>query len=277
MLTQVKAAGVNGIDFKVRQGFVRDAFPLSLPVILGSEMAGTVVEVGPEVEGFEPGDRVMGWLAGFGAFADYVAVDAVKLARTPDGLRDVQAGAIPLAALAAWHLIHTVGDVRAGQTVLIHGASGNVGTFAVQFAKAAGARVLAVTANTGIAAVAALGADRVIDRQKERFEEVARGVDLAVDVVGGEVLHRTWAVMAPGGLVLSTVTPEVANAPDGLRGQFSMTQLDTPHLQAVADQVAAGTLKFSVGEVVSLAELAHAIDRNWNGRAQGKMVVDFNR
>jgi NADPH:quinone reductase-like Zn-dependent oxidoreductase len=278
VLVHVKAAGVNALDFKVREGFVRDAFPLSLPTILGIELAGAVAEVGSGVEGFEPGDRVMSWLGGFGAYADFVVVEAAKLARTPQGLNDVQAAAIPSAALAAWQLIHTVGGLRSDQTVLIHGASGNVGRFAVQFAKAVGAKTVAVASGDQGATVAELGADWVIDRQTGKFEVLVRDVDLALDLVGGEVLDRTWKVMAPGGLVVSAVRPDVALAPDGLRGQWFVTQVDTPLLQALAEQVATGAFQVSVGEVVGLPELASAIDRNSStGRKPGKMVVDLTR
>ena len=273
VLVNVKAAGVNALDYKVRQGVVRDAFPLKLPCTLGVELSGVVAEVGAGVLIHRPGDRVMGWLAGFGAYADYVVVDAAKLAHTPRGLDDVQAAAIPLAALAAWQLIYRTSGLRAGQTVLIHGASGAVGTLAVQFAKAVGANVLAVASGDKVTARVRRDADRLIDRRTERFEAVAKHVDVALDLVGGDILARTWAVMAPGGLIVSTVTPVVEHAPGGLRGQFHGTLIDTPRLEDIAAQIAAGTLSLPVGEVVGFADLVSAIDRNWIGRPAGKMVV----
>jgi NADPH:quinone reductase-like Zn-dependent oxidoreductase len=276
VLVHVRAAGVNALDYKVRQGFVRDAFPLELPCTLGVELSGVVAEVGAGVVTHRPGDRVMAWLAGFGAYANYVAIDAAKLAHTPRGLDDVQAAAVSLAALAAWQLIHRASGLRAGQTILIHGASGAVGTLAVQFGKAVGAKVLAVASGDKVAPAVRRDADRLIDRRAERFEDVAKNVDVALDLVGGDVLERTWAVMAPGGLILSAVTPVVERAPDGLRGQFHITRIDTPRLKEIADRVAAGTFDLPVGEVVGFSDLAGAIDRNWSGRSAGKMVVAVN-
>ena len=185
VVVQVKAAGINGLDWKVREGYVRDAFPLALPSALGIEIAGVVVEAGPGTGRLKLGDRVMGPLMGVGGYADFVAVDEAKLSLTPEGLSDVAAAAVPVAALTAWQALRAASELEPGQSVLIHGAAGGVGGFAVQFAKAAGLKVLATASAASRAHVASLGADVVFDRVAERFEDQARGIDLVLDLVGG--------------------------------------------------------------------------------------------
>ena len=134
VLVRARAAGVNGIDWKVREGYVRDAFPLQLPAVLGIELAGAVEAVGPGASRFRVGDRVMGPLGGLGAYADFVAVDEATLVHTPQDLDDVHAAAVPVAAVAAWHSLHHAGPITAGQRILIHGAAGGLGGYAVQYA-----------------------------------------------------------------------------------------------------------------------------------------------
>ncbi|WP_426801365.1 NADP-dependent oxidoreductase [Xanthomonas campestris] len=163
VLVQVGAAGVNAIDWKVRSGYVRDAFPLQLPAVLGAELAGVVVAVGPGTTRFQVGDRVMGAVGGLGAYAEYVALDAARLAPTPEGLDDVHAAAIPVAAVTAWQSLRHAGPVQPGQRILIHGAAGGVGSYAVQFAKRVGAQVFATASATQLDYVRSLGADHVID------------------------------------------------------------------------------------------------------------------
>ncbi|GAA0769607.1 NADP-dependent oxidoreductase [Ideonella azotifigens] len=278
VLVAVKAAGINGLDWKVRAGYVQDVFKLALPATLGIELAGVVVAVGPGASRFQPGDRVMGPLGGLGAYARFVAVDEAKLALTPAALSDVQAAALPVVLLTAWQALRAAGELRAGQRVLIHGAAGGVGGMAVQLAKAAGATVLATASAGSRAHVLALGADEVFDRHAQRFEDTARGVDLVLDLVGGETLDRSWQVLAAVGAIVSTAAPDVtARAPAGQRGLWFMMTPDTARLAELAGAVAAGRLRSTVAEVVGFAEIPAAIARNQAGHAPGKMVADFNR
>src|SRR5438445_2183383 len=143
VLVRVRPTGVNGIDWKVREGLVQKAFPLQLPAVLGIELAGVVEAVGTGASRFRVGDRVMGPLGRLGAYADFVTVDEAKLVATPQGLDDVQAAGVPVAAVAAWHSLHHAGPITAGQRILIHGAAGGLGGYAVQYAKRAGAEVFA--------------------------------------------------------------------------------------------------------------------------------------
>lgn len=277
VLVSVRAAGINGLDWKVREGYVRDAFPIPLPATLGIELAGVVEAVGAGTSRFKVGDRVMGPLGGLGAYAELVAVDEAKLALIPDAMDDHTAAALPVAALAAWQSLQLAGPVIAGQRVLVHGAAGGLGAFAVQFAKQQGAYVVATAAGKDVAAVRALGADEVIDFQAQRFEDEVGEIDLVLDYVGGEVLERSWQVLSPTGVVVGTSSPEIlARTPAGRRGLWFMMKPDAARLAHIAQQVVQGQLQAHVGEVVPFADLPAAIERNRVGPRKGKAVVDFS-
>jgi NADPH:quinone reductase-like Zn-dependent oxidoreductase len=276
VLVAVKAAGVNALDWKIRDGLVRDAFPIPLPATLGIELAGVVVAIGDGIHRSRIGDRVMGSLGGLGAYADFVAVDEAKLCLTPRELTDVEAAALPVAAMTAWQALRAAGELRRGQRVLIQGAAGGVGGFAVQFAKAAGAIVSATASSGSLEHVRSLGADRVIDRGAERFETVVGEIDLVLDLVGGETLDRSWAVLAPDGAIVSTAAPDIAGrTPAGRRGLWFQVKPDRARLHAIAEAVAGGELRSTIAEVVEFSGLAAAIERSKTGHKPGKVVVVF--
>lgn len=278
VLVRVRAAGINAIDWKVREGYVRDAFPLQLPAVLGIELAGVVEAVGPGATRLRAGDRVMGPRGGLGAYADLVAVDEAILSRIPDGLDDVQAAAIPVAAVSAWQSLHLAGPLRAGQRILVHGAAGGLGGHAVQYAKRAGAEVFATTSTAHVGQVRRLGADHVIDYQRERFEDIARDIDLVLDYVGGEVLDRSWQVLAADGAIVGTSSPDIlARTPAGRRGLWFMNKPDAALLDTLAAEVAGGTQVSTVSEVVGFHDIPAAIERNRTTSRIGKVVADFSR
>ncbi len=278
VLVRVRAAGVNGIDWKVREGHMRQVFPLPLPAGLGAELAGVVDAVGPGASRLRVGDRVMGAMAGLGAYAEFMAVDEAKLARTPDGLDDIHAAAMPVAAVAAWKSLHQAGPLRPGQRILIHGAAGGLGGYAVQFAKMAATEVFATAATAHLDYVRSLGADHVIDYQSQRFEDIAHDIDLVLDYVGGAVLDRSWQVLAQDGVIVGTTSPDIlARRPKGRRGLFFMNKPDVDLLEKLAADVASGTLKSEVSEVVGFADIPLAIERNRTDPRTGKVVADFSR
>ena len=220
----------------------------------------------------------MAALGGVGAYADHLVINAEKLVLTPSALSDVEAAAIPVAAMTAWHVIQAADFDLSGRRVLIHGAAGGVGGFAVQFAKAAGANVYATASTRSLPHVRALGADEVIDYKQQNFELLARDIDLVVDLVGGEVVERSWALLSPDGLLVSIAAPDVVSrAPQGRRGVFLSNKPDTARLAAIAQQVAAGTLQSTIAEVVGFDDLPSAIERNRTGHAPGKIVADLTR
>ena len=278
VLVRVRAAGVNGIDWKVREGFVREAFPLQLPAVLGIELAGTVEALGPGASRFGVGDRVMGPLGGLGAYADVVAVDEANLVRTPQGLDDVHAAGVPVAAVAAWQSLHHAGPITAGQRILIHGAAGGLGGHAVQYAKRAGAEVFATASTAHLEYVRSLGAAHVIDYRTQRFESVAQDIDLVLDYVGGEVLDRSWQVLAKDGAIVGTSSPDIlARTPPGRRGLWFMNKPDAALLERLAAEIAEGRLISKLGEVVGFGDIPAAIERNRTDPRIGKVVADFSR
>jgi NADPH:quinone reductase-like Zn-dependent oxidoreductase len=278
VLIQVKAAGVNGLDWKIREGSVRNNFKLDLPATLGIEMAGIVLATGPGVTGLARGDRVMAALGGCGAYADHLVIDAGKLVQTPAALSDVQAAAIPVASMTAWQVIHAADFDLSGRRVLIQGAAGGVGGFAVQFAKAAGAIVYATASTTSLQHVRALGADEVIDYRHQTLGHLTGKIDFVVDLVGGKALDQSWTLLSPDGLLVSIAAPDVVSrAPDGRRGVFLSNKPDTARLAAIAEEVATGTLQSTIAEVVAFNDLPAAIERNRTGHAPGKIVADLTR
>ena len=278
VLVGVRAAGINALDWKVREGYVRDAFPLQLPAVLGIELAGVVEAVGAGASRLRIGDRVMGPLGGLGAYADLVAVDESRLAPTPAGLSDVEAAAIPVAALAAWQSLHVAGPIGAGTRVLVHGAAGALGSFAVQFARQAGAFVVGTASARDLDHVRGLGADQAIDYASQRFEDLVGDIDLVLAYVGGDVVERSWNVLKPGGTLVGTAAPDfLARVPAGRRGHWFVMTPDAALLETLANDVARGVLKSRIGEVVAFEDLPAAIERTRLGARGGKAVVDLTR
>ena len=277
VLVRVHAAGVNGLDWKLRQGHLRDAFPLQLPTVLGIELAGVVEAVGAGVTRLRKGDRVMGQLGGLGAYAELVAVNEANLSPVPDSLNFAQAAALPLASVAAWQSLHFAGPIRSGQRILIQGAAGALGGFAVQYAHQAGAVVYATALGSHAGYVRSLGADHVIAYDKEQFESVVSDIDLVLDYIGGEVLSRSWSMLAEDGAIVSTAAPAIeANTPVGRRGLWFMNTSDAARLQAIGEDVAHGRLQSKVGAVVRFDELPAAIERNRTQPQLGKTVVTLS-
>jgi len=278
VLVRVRAAGVNGIDWKVREGLVRSAFSLPLPIALGAEMAGVVEAVGARVTHFRVGDRVMGAMGELGAYAEFVTVSEASLSPTPETLDDVQAAAIPVAAVAAWKSLHHAGPIHPGQKILIHGAAGALGAYAVQYAKRAAAEVFATAGTADLEYVRRLGADHVIDYRSQRFEDVIQGIDLVLDYVGGEVLDRSWQVLAEYGVIVGTSSPDIlARTPANRRGLWFMNKPDPALLETLAQEIASGTLQSRIGEVVGFSDIPQAIERNRSASGTGKVVADFSR
>lgn len=277
VVVRVHAAGVNGLDWKVREGYVRDAFPLALPTVLGIELAGVVEQVGPGVTRFTKGDRVMGPLGGLGAYAELAAVDAANLAPMPASMSFTDAAALPVAAVSAWQSLHFAGPVHAGQRILIHGAAGGLGGFAVQFARRAGAKVFTTALTRDFDYVLGLGADHAIDYQTGQFEAVVSNIDLVLDYVGADTLARSWQVLSANGAIVSTASPAILQStPAGSRGLWFMSKPDAERLQEIAVDVTHGRLQSRVDAVVPFDDLPAVIERNRTRPQLGKTVVAFS-
>ena len=277
LLIRVRAAAVNPVDWKIREGYLQGFLNHHLPLILGWDVSGEVVKVGPEVSAFAVGDEVYARpnIERDGAYAEYIAVKASEVARKPATLDHIHAAAVPLAALTAWQALVDAARLQAGQTVLIHAAAGGVGSFAVQLAKAMGARVIATASavNTGI--VAELGADQFIDYTKTRFEEAAQEVDVVLDTVGGDTQDRSWRVLKPGGILVSILTPlpETSTAAPGVRGAFVFVQPNASQLASIGQLIDEGRMKPIIHTVLPLSEVRQAHALSQGGHACGKIVL----
>src|SRR3989454_268395 len=204
ILVRVHAAGVNPVDWKIREGHLS----ATLPMIMGIDFSGVVESVGNGVTKYRPGDAVFGQVADeSGSYAEYAVAMESDVARKPEALDHIRAAALPVAGLTPWQALFDTANLSAGQKMLIHGAAGGVGSFAVQFAKWKGARVLGTASGDHVEQVRQLGADEVIDYRKTKFEEVARDVDVVLDTIGGETQERSWRVLKPGGIFVSLGPP----------------------------------------------------------------------
>lgn len=249
------------------------------PTIPAHEVSGVVVALGYGTTGLAIGDAVFGLTDWYrdGAAAEYVTVEARNLARKPPTLMHIDAAAVPLAGLTAWQALHDHGGLLAGQTVLIHGAGGGVGTWAVQLAHAAGARVLATARAHARELVTELGVDRFIDADSEPFEGASQeGVDLVLDLVGGDVLDRSWSVLKPGGTLVSIVedpSVRVVGRSD-VRSVFFVVEPSRPQLVELARRIDAGELRPIVGAVFPLASGPEAFRTKHSGGVAGKVVLE---
>ena len=209
VLVQVHAAGVNQLDFKIRDGEFKLILPYRLPLILGHDVAGVVVKVGPRVLQFKPGDEVYARPDDFriGTFAEFVAVKEASLALKPAGLTMEEAASIPLVALTAWQALVEKARLKKGQKVFIQAGSGGVGTFAIQLAKHLGATVATTTSTGNVALVKSLGADVVIDYKTQDFEDILRDYDVVLNSQDGKTLEKSLHVLKPGGKLISISGP----------------------------------------------------------------------
>jgi NADPH:quinone reductase-like Zn-dependent oxidoreductase len=275
ILVRVRAAGVNPVDWKIREGHLSG----SLPMIMGVDFSAVVESVGSGVTKFRPGDAVFGQVADeSGSYAEYALTMESYLARKPEGLDDIRAAALPVAGLVAWQALFDTAKLTSGQTALIHGASGGVGRFAVQFAKCKGARVIGTASGDHVGQVRQLGADEVIDYRKTKFEEVAREVDVVLDTVGGETQERSWKVLKRGGVLVSLVQPPSAEkaAAQGARGFIVYQKGNGEQLATIADLVTKGKVKVNVETVLPLQEARKAQEMSQSGHAGGKIVLEVN-
>ena len=276
VLVQVHAAAINPVDRATRAGYLQGMVDFSLPLTLGLDLSGVVEAVGKNVTSVAVGDMVYGYsnMMRQGAYAEYAVVSATEIAPKPTTVDHVSAAAVPLVGLTAWQALEAAG-LQTGQTILIHGAGGGVGTFAVQFARQKGARVLGTAASDKLDLLRDLGVAEAIDYTTTRFEDMVHDVDVVLATVGGEVIDRSWSVLKPGG-VLVTPAGQVdadAAAARGVRGTGMMTQPNSAQLTEIARLIDAGRVKPVVSAVIPLADARKAHELSDGGHARGKIVL----
>jgi NADPH:quinone reductase-like Zn-dependent oxidoreductase len=276
-LVRVRAAAITPAELAWEGTWVDRAGRDRRPTIPAHEVSGVVAALGNGTTGISVGQAVYGLTDWYrdGAAAEYVAVEARNLAPKPASLGHVEAAAVPLPGLTAWQALFVHGRLAADQTVLVHGAGGGVGSFAVQLARGAGARVVAADRPWARDLALDLGADAFIDVEQEPFEDVVGLVDLVFDPVGGDVLERSWSVVKQGGAVVSIVgQPSTDQARRrGARGVFFVVEPSRPGLVELARRIDAGALRVVVGGTFPLAEGRRAFEAKQDGGVPGKVVL----
>ncbi len=277
VLVRVQAAGVNPVDVAVRQGYMRTVLWHTLPLTLGWDVSGVVEQVGAHVTRFKPGEPVFAYsdLRRGGAYAEYLVLPEREVAARPRTLDAVQAAAVPLTGLTAWQALVELAQLAPGQTVLIHGGAGGVGTMAIQLAKARGARVIATGSADNLEYLQSLGADQVIDYRATRFEDVVKDVDVVLDSIAGETQEHSWQVLKKGGILVSLLdssAPKKAEA-HGVRGAWFLVRPEADQLAALAQLIDAGKIRVVVSEVLPLEDIRRAQELIADKHTRGKIVL----
>jgi NADPH:quinone reductase-like Zn-dependent oxidoreductase len=276
VLVRVYAAGVNPIDWKIREGYFKQMFDLPLPVIIGEDIAGVVAAVGSGVTTLHPGQDVYGIadLQLSGAYAEYALCYAEAIAPMPHTLDYIHAAAVPLAAMTAWQALFDTADLHSGQTLLIHGGAGGVGGYAIQLAKLKGARVIATAAVEHLDYIKNLGADLVIDYHAQPFEQQVKDVAVVLDLVGGETQARSWQVIRHGGILVSTVGVPASGIPEGIRAiGMALNPKAERQLQQIAQLIDAHQIEATVEKTFELEAAAAAQEFSQHGHPYGKLVL----
>jgi NADPH:quinone reductase-like Zn-dependent oxidoreductase len=275
LLVRVIACGVNPADPLVISGRLAKEFGTHLPLIPGYDVAGVVEKTGGKMTKFKVGDGVYGYALFGGGWAEYAVLAENEAALKPKSVTFVEAAAVPLAALTAWQALIDTAKLSAGQTALIHGGSGGVGSFAIQIAKAHGARVIATASTRNQDLLKELGADEAIDYTKTKFEEVAKEVDAVLDPVGRDTLARSYAVVKKGGIVVTIVgRPDQAELEKrGIRGASVWSKPDGTELAEITKLIDEKKIKPAVGLVLPLNEARKASEQAATHHTRGKIVL----
>src|SRR6266481_8812736 len=277
VLVRVHAAGVNPIDWKVREGDMKDFWPHKFPLILGWDLSGVVEEVGPRVSQFKRGDEVYSLPdpTRNGAYADYIVVRESEISLKPNSLHHIRAAAVPLAALTAWQSLFDTAQLQPGQRVLIHAGSGGVGHLAVQLAKWKGAHVFATASSKNQELLRRLRVDDAIDYTKQKFEDFARDVDVVLDTIGGETQERSWSVLKRGGNLVSLVQPPSEKKAEelGVHAAFVAGHSSGAQLAEIAKLIDSGKLAPVIDRILPLSEVRRAHELSQSGHTRGKIVL----
>jgi len=272
VLVRVFAAGVNPADWKYRGGAYKQFMPLTFPWIPGLEGSGVIEAVGSEVKNLKPGQAVFGRM--LASYAQYVVVAPSDLYLKPAQLTFDQAATVPVGGLTAWQAVIENAGVQPGQHVLVTGAAGGVGLFAVQLARWKGAHVVGTASAGNVEYVQSLGAEKVIDYQATPFEKAVRDMDVVIDTVGGETIDRAWQVLKPNGILVTVagrISEETAKA-HGARGMSTMAA-PAAKLKDLSELIESHKLKPLVGKVFPLAEASKAQELSETGHGRGRIVL----
>ncbi|WP_025116297.1 NADP-dependent oxidoreductase [Lysinibacillus fusiformis] len=301
ILAEIRAASINPIDFKIRDGKVKLLIQYEMPLILGNDFSGVVVKVGTKVSRFKVGDEIYARprKSKIGTFAECIAIHEDDIALKPKNLSFEEAASIPLVGLTSYQALHDIMQLQTGQKVLIHAGSGGVGTFAIQLAKLMGATVATTASEAGANLVTTLGADEVINYKTEKFEELLENYDAVFDTLGGTTLEKSFEIIKPGGKIVSVSgLPNARFAKEHGSGFFKkilfsaasykLTALEKKHdvqysflfmkpsgeqLRMIADYFESGKIKPVIDRIFPFEEAQQAMEYAESGRAKGKIIV----
>ena len=281
VLVKVEAAGVGPWDAWIRAG--KSALPQPLPLTPGSDLSGEIVAVGSAVSDLRVGDQVYGVTNRrfIGAYAEYAVASAAMVSKKPTSLTCIEAASVPVVAVTAWQALFDHAHIKEGQTLVIHGAAGNVGAYAVQLARRAGVRTIGTAATDDLPFVRNLGANAVIDYRTQRFEEEVQDADAVIDLVGGETQERSFQVLRRGGKLISTVSPPDQHLAQGhgVETAFFLVNVTSQYLAKIAGLFDGGQLRTRVGAVLPLANAreAHFMLGRVRPQPKGKIVLSSMR
>lgn len=274
VLIRLKAAGVNPADWKYRAGFYKQFMPLEFPWTPGLDGSGVVEALGANVNSLKKGDEVYGLISG--GYAEYALASANEVQPKPAGLTFEQAAAVPLGALTAWGAVIDAASVEKGQHVLVHGAAGGVGAYAVQLARWKGAQVTGTASAKNLDYVRSLGAENVIDYNAAPFETVLHDLDVVIDTVGGDIPERSWQVLRPGGIFVTIAAwlPEGAGQAQNIKA-MNAGRAAPETLKQISELIEAKQLKTEVGPLFSLADARRAQELSQTGHGRGRIILQI--
>ena len=281
VLVSIKAAGVNPVDWKIREGAFQQMIQLQFPSTLGIDFSGVIKQVGEGVSSsdFKQGDEVYGQAGvtngGSGAFAEMALAKTDSIANKPKRLSHIEAAALPLVGVSAWRALTENIGLSKGQRILIHGGAGGIGSIAIQLAKYLGAEIATTVSANDKQFVQELGADVVIDYKSQNFEDLLHDYDSVFDTVGGQTYKRSFKVLKKGGIIVSMLeqpNSELMNQYD-IKAIFQFTQADRERLTKLAQWVDQNNIRVNVDRTFSLAEAADALDYQKDVHPRGKVVL----
>lgn len=305
VLIKVSHAGLNPVDYKIRDGLLRQVRPMKFPHIAGNEASGTIEKVGSNVTRFKTGDRVFTKVNSLNvcAFAEYFCEDSSLVAMLPDNIDfDVAAG-VPLVALTSWQCLYELANINTNTKILIHAGAGSVGRIAIQLAKLKGSHVTTTVSDRGVDLVKSLGADEIINYKNKDFRESGRVFDVVYDTVGGETLEHSFEVTNKNGLVISIAgMPEVQTAKDLNRDnllfrtlfyfsgwksnriarknhckyRYVFMQANGKQLEKISQLISSGKLSVSFDRSFPLADFESAFDYLESGKSYGKIILSID-
>ncbi len=301
LLVEIHAASINPIDFKIRDGKVKVLLTYEMPLILGNDFSGKVIQIGSKVTNFTIGDEVYGRPRKnrIGTFAEFISVHEDDIALKPKNVSFEEAASLPLVGLTTWQAFHEVLQLKKNQKLLIHAGSGGVGTFAIQLAKEMGVYVATTASDKGFELVTSLGADRVINYKEESFEEVLEEYDAVFDTLGGENLHKSFRILKPKGqivsvsglpnrkfavenrlgLIKSILFSLISRKITALEKKFNVSyhflfmKPSGAQLEQIKELVEKGSIRPIIDKVYPLEDAQKAIDYVETGRAKGKVII----